>query len=1337
MSPYTHKRTWCGCRREQVEVFFKRSLEGNDDPEWQTFVKGQVQQQQQQMQRQHRVQQHQPQHQPRQQPQAAPGRSDLEAAKRFIDAVTNNRVADATALLSAPFRAVQGRHPLVTVTHGGWTPLAIAGWHGHVEILRILLRAGAPVNVAKQGGETAVYHAAQQGKLDAVKLLLEHRADPAQANQNGANALCVAVEQGHEDVVRFLVEDIQMSLDTKLHGGSNLLSLAARGGNSIGGAESTGSPAGGNGRLVEYLLAQDVPVTANNEGMTPYHIACNRGRHAILGVLIKHATQDPKRLERVRSAADASASAAVAQKARADALSAQLSRAQQLLPEKLERMAAARDKCKAAVEALAEAEREADAARADVLGIPLQFDIDVPGEVDPRREKHFVDVMHVSSKLAGAAQHAANTDAQRVNEGERLEQSITNTVVPNVMKALEHSIRHKVEAASQAVATAEAAEERAAHPDGDHIAEINATNARGETPLFLACMFVVDLPRDSSKAAVLPSLSTQELVGLVKQHGPNTGMEAHLRSRKDLLELALTLDLSAADLSKLRNVDVARDAQLKTVDIMLAAGADPNIRTHSGHSALFVACQRGASDVVRLLLAAGADATVRPPPAGLTLLYISAFAGHLSAVKILCEDASADPNELTGQFQFSALMPAAQEGHLEVVQYLHSRKADPSLVNSAGNTALWFASKFNRVDVVKYLLEDMHVLPDICGGAASTPLYVSATAGSCDVAIHLLNAGADVNASKDNGATPLLVATEHGHIDMVQLLAKNGADPTAVLNQCQSNVMMIAALHGRAVILRQLIQQFPDVDPLKSNRLGVSPLHAASRQGHMGVIRVLLEETPAADPLQLDSHRHTSLHLAVQSQHLDVANVLLAHAAASVYRSANLAQTTQEASGASDGAVDTDLFLPRTGSLAEEAEELLREPEPASSDEEITAIPGSASTSGDDYLVTRKMRWLRGAIDAFMPSRPRVVLNSSRVNILSTLPQSGFLSLDIRSGLDVQFAGSQARGDGMRREWLELVCAEFMNPDVNLFRSRDGGRTFDPSPTGSLTNVDHIAHLKAVGRVVGIALLHGECMRHALFSEPLLRQILGLPLLPECIASIDPVLYNNKIKPILELSEDSDPDEVELYLDGLVFTVTTDPDMSPCYFGERTTHELCPGGAGREVTLTNKDEYIEKLSLWYQRTETEAEIDAIVSGVKDVLHPSVLESMKKVITTSELLVLIAGRESFDVQDWRKHTVFRGFADDAPQPKWLQELLEEAEPAFRRGLLRYSTGSTNVPMGGFGAINPPFTIQARPELSADHLPTSSTCVNMLNLPVYPTKEAMRAALEKAIEQMQVS
>ena len=74
---------------------------------------------------------------------------------------------------------------------------------------------------------------------------------------------------------------------------------------------------------------------------------------------------------------------------------------------------------------------------------------------------------------------------------------------------------------------------------------------------------------------------------------------------------------------------------------------------------------------------------------------------------------------------------------------------------------------------------------------------------------------------------------------------------------------------------------------------------------------MLLEETPA-DPLQLDSQRLTSLRLAVQRQHAEVADVLLAHAADLVY--------SAQASGDAEetDAEETDLFLPRTGSLADE-----------------------------------------------------------------------------------------------------------------------------------------------------------------------------------------------------------------------------------------------------------------------------------------------------------------------------------------------------------------------------------------------------------------------------------
>jgi ankyrin repeat protein len=52
-------------------------------------------------------------------------------------------------------------------------------------------------------------------------------------------------------------------------------------------------------------------------------------------------------------------------------------------------------------------------------------------------------------------------------------------------------------------------------------------------------------------------------------------------------------------------------------------------------------------------------------------------------------------------------MPAAQEGHLAIVRLLLSRcRLDVNAQNSGGASAIFFAAKYGRVGVVRYLLRD-------------------------------------------------------------------------------------------------------------------------------------------------------------------------------------------------------------------------------------------------------------------------------------------------------------------------------------------------------------------------------------------------------------------------------------------------------------------------------------------------------------------------------------------------------------------------------------------------------------------------------------------------------
>ena len=85
------------------------------------------------------------------------------------------------------------------------TPLAVAAYHGDVELTFMLLDAGAAVNSRDPGGATALIVAAKQGHGDVARLLVAHGADPKAIDRgSGATALMLAKQRGDEDLVSLL-----------------------------------------------------------------------------------------------------------------------------------------------------------------------------------------------------------------------------------------------------------------------------------------------------------------------------------------------------------------------------------------------------------------------------------------------------------------------------------------------------------------------------------------------------------------------------------------------------------------------------------------------------------------------------------------------------------------------------------------------------------------------------------------------------------------------------------------------------------------------------------------------------------------------------------------------------------------------------------------------------------------------------------------------------------------------------------------------------------------------------------------------------------------------------
>ena len=133
--------------------------------------------------------------------------------------------------------------------------------------------------------------------------------------------------------------------------------------------------------------------------------------------------------------------------------------------------------------------------------------------------------------------------------------------------------------------------------------------------------------------------------------------------------------------------DIARVEQLVEAD-----RAAPGARSPDGFTALHLAAFFGQPQVVRSLLAHGADPSpVAENPMRVTPLHSAAAARDAEAVRALL-DAGADP-DARQQRGITALHAAAMHGDREIVALLRGAGADPALADDDGTTAAGYARR--------------------------------------------------------------------------------------------------------------------------------------------------------------------------------------------------------------------------------------------------------------------------------------------------------------------------------------------------------------------------------------------------------------------------------------------------------------------------------------------------------------------------------------------------------------------------------------------------------------------------------------------------------------------
>uniref|UniRef100_A0A8C9XIU9 Ankyrin repeat domain 6b n=1 Tax=Sander lucioperca TaxID=283035 RepID=A0A8C9XIU9_SANLU len=159
----------------------------------------------------------------------------------------------------------------VAVTKYGRSPLHLAAYKGHTEVVRILLKAGCDLDIQDDGEQTALQRAAVVGNSDVISALIQEGCAPDRQDKEGNTALHEVSWHGFSQSVKVLVK-AGANVHAKNKAGHTALHLACQNGHTQ------------SSRVL--LLGGSRPDTTNHAGDTCLHVAARYNHVAVIRILL-------------------------------------------------------------------------------------------------------------------------------------------------------------------------------------------------------------------------------------------------------------------------------------------------------------------------------------------------------------------------------------------------------------------------------------------------------------------------------------------------------------------------------------------------------------------------------------------------------------------------------------------------------------------------------------------------------------------------------------------------------------------------------------------------------------------------------------------------------------------------------------------------------------------------------------------------------------------------------------------------------------------------------------------------------------------------------------------
>ena len=329
--------------------------------------------------------------------------------------------------------------------------------------------------------------------------------------------------------------------------------------------------------------------------------------------------------------------------------------------------------------------------------------------------------------------------------------------------------------------------------------------------------------------------------------------------------LSMVMLLTAAT-GDTRLSDAAMQGDRDIVRSLLKQKVDVNAPQGDGSTSLHWAAYRDDLEMVKLLLAAGANAKVTTREGAITPLLMACQNGNAAMIETLLK-AGADANAVKTNGT-TPLMMAAASGNADAVKTLLEHGANVNAKESAhGQTALMFAAALNRAAVIRVLMAN--------GADASV------ATGVRKLERVRFDQDGNVVEEKTGEKAPEQPEAAAEQDDAAQTKARQAAEDVQ-----RSDLDVLAhALAFKSVDYRlaKPAARAGDVANRPPRKVGpdfmggMTALLYAAREGHMDAVRALVETGVVVN--QVNGDKLSPMVTAIMNGHLDLAKYLLDHGA--------------------------------------------------------------------------------------------------------------------------------------------------------------------------------------------------------------------------------------------------------------------------------------------------------------------------------------------------------------------------------------------------------------------------------------------------------------------------